>query len=225
MIPLIGVVGESGAGKTTLIVKLIRELTVRGFQVAAIKHSRHEVSMDQPGKDTALMQEAGATAVALVCSGRVFLRLDAPEPWTAEDIVLRLFPRADLVLVEGFREEKIPKIAVLRKQLPESGEPAKGVIAVVSDSEIPAKLPRYLPGQINEIADLLEDYIKRLGKKRDVKLCVNGKKIFIKPFIKDFFLKTISAMVESSKARPMPAVSRFSLTSRREKRRKKNNIP
>lgn len=199
MIPILGFVGKSGSGKTTLILSLIRELARRGYRVAAIKHTRHPVDIDQPGKDSALMHEAGAAAVALCSENRLAMYLDPKEPWAPENIVTKLFPEVDLCIVEGYSEAALPRIAVVRKGMAETLPDVKGLIAVVTDLELASELPRYTFDQISAIADLLEGYIKRLGPKREVKLYVNEKKVFIKPFIKDFFLKTISAMVDSLK--------------------------
>ena len=73
----------------------------------------------------------------------------------------------------------------------------KGLIGVVTDTKIKTERPVFGFEQVKQIADLIEVYIKRQGPKRNVRLFVNEKAIFIKPFIKDFFLKTISAMVDS----------------------------
>jgi len=199
MIPAIGIVGPSGTGKTTLIAKLIAELKGRGYVIAAIKHTRHLIDMDKPGKDSQIMHQAGANAVAVASSGRVTMYMDTDQPWQPDDIAARLFPEVDLVLVESFSEAAVPKIAVIRKEVSLEVPDKKGLIALVTDFEIETKLKCYSHEQVAEISDLIEDYIRRLGPKRDVRLYINGKKIFIKPFIKDFFLKTISAMVDSLK--------------------------
>jgi len=199
MIPVIGLAANSGAGKTTLIGKLIEELSKRGYKVAAIKHSRHKVDLDREGKDTALMSDAGAVAVSLASRGKVAMYMEVDEEWPPEDIVAKLFPAVDLVLVEGFGKAAIPRLAIVRKGVAEEMPDAKGLIGVVTDMEIQTDLPAFSFDQVTEITDLVETYIKRKGHKRDVKLFVNEKRVFIKPFIKDFFLKTISAMVDSLK--------------------------
>jgi len=199
MVPIIGIVGRSGEGKTTLLSKVIEEISSRGYEVAAIKHSRHPVEIDHQGKDSMKMSQAGAKAVAVASQGRVAMYMGTDQEWLPEDIAAKLFPEADLVLVEGFSQARIPKIGVLRKDQSREIMEKKGLIALVTDVEIETSLPCYSPEQITEIGDLLEGYIRRLGPRREVRLYVNEKKIFIKPFIKDFFLKTISAMVDSLK--------------------------
>jgi molybdopterin-guanine dinucleotide biosynthesis protein MobB len=199
MVPLIGLVGKSGSGKTTLMTALIRELKARGHKVAAIKHTRHEADIDRPGKDSALYREAGAAAVALASPDTIAMHMPAEGAWDPEEIAKKLFPRVDVVLVEGFGDAAIPRIAVMRKGVAEEAPNPRGLIAVAADYKPEVKVPVIPLDDVKAIAGLVETYIRRLSKKRDVALFVNERRIFIKPFIKDFFLKTIAAMVETLK--------------------------
>ena len=112
---VIGFAGWSGAGKTTLIVRLIPELNRRGFSVSTIKHAHHNFDLDQPGKDSYEHRAAGAEEVLVASANRVALMRElrgAPEPSLAE--LLRLLKNVDLVLVEGFKRDPLPKIEVFR---------------------------------------------------------------------------------------------------------------
>jgi GTPase SAR1 family protein len=74
MIPKVFIfVGHSGAGKTTLIEKLLRELSGRGLRVATIKHAHHKVVLDTPGKDSWRYKQAGAVMSMLVTSNELRL--------------------------------------------------------------------------------------------------------------------------------------------------------
>ncbi|MGB6327198.1 MAG: molybdopterin-guanine dinucleotide biosynthesis protein B, partial [Methylocella sp.] len=100
---VIGLAGWSGAGKTTLIVKLIPYLRERGIVVSTLKHAHHAFDVDQPGKDSYLHREAGAREVLVASSRRFALMHElrgAEEPGLAE--LLRRMSPADLILVEGF---------------------------------------------------------------------------------------------------------------------------
>ena len=68
-VPIISIVGNSGAGKTTFLEKLIRQLKRRGYRVATIKHDTHNFQMDHPGKDTYRLAEAGSDIVMISASG------------------------------------------------------------------------------------------------------------------------------------------------------------
>ncbi len=112
---VIGFAGWSGAGKTTLIVRLIPELNRRGLSVSTIKHAHHNFDLDQPGKDSYEHRAAGAEEVLVASANRVALMRElrgAPEPSLAE--LLRLLKPVDLVLVEGFKRDPLPKIEVFR---------------------------------------------------------------------------------------------------------------
>jgi molybdopterin-guanine dinucleotide biosynthesis protein B len=112
---IIGLAGWSGAGKTTLVKRLIPALAARGVAVSTVKHAHHDFDVDQPGKDSYEHRQAGAREV-LVASARRFALMhelrDAAEPPLAE-LLARLAP-VDLVLVEGFKREALPKLEVHR---------------------------------------------------------------------------------------------------------------
>ncbi len=112
---VIGLAGWSGAGKTTLIVKLIPVLRARGLTVSTLKHAHHAFDIDKPGKDSFLHREAGATEVLVASANRFALMHElrgAPEPRLAE-LLVRLGP-VDLVLVEGFKRDAHAKIEIFR---------------------------------------------------------------------------------------------------------------
>src|SRR5579859_6507831 len=101
---IIGLAGWSGSGKTTLVAGVIPVLVRRGLKVATVKHAHHDFDTDQPGKDSWLHRQAGASEVAIVSSRRwavVHELGGAPEP-ALEDMLQKLCP-VDLVIVEGFK--------------------------------------------------------------------------------------------------------------------------
>ncbi len=113
----IGLAGWSGAGKTTLIARLVPELIARGLTVSTIKHAHHAFDVDKPGKDSWVHREAGATEVLVASDARFALMHElrgAPEPTLAE-LLGKLAP-VDLVIVEGFKRDPHPKIEVWRAE-------------------------------------------------------------------------------------------------------------
>jgi molybdopterin-guanine dinucleotide biosynthesis protein B len=154
---VIGLAGWSGAGKTTLLVKLIPVLRQRGLTVSTLKHAHHAFEVDQPGKDSFEHRQAGATEV-LVASRRRWalireLREEA-EPGL-RDLLQRLSP-VDLVVVEGFKSERHPKIEVHRAA---NGKPflfrdIPNVRAVAADGPVPgAAVPVVELNDVDRIAD------------------------------------------------------------------------
>lgn len=137
---VIGLAGWSGAGKTTLVVRLVPELVRRGLSVSTMKHAHHGFDVDQPGKDSFRHREAGATEV-LVASERRWALMhenrDQPEPSAVE--LMRQMTPVDLLIVEGFKREGHDKLEIHRR---ETGKPLlypndPKIVAVLSDEALP----------------------------------------------------------------------------------------
>ncbi|MET0028000.1 MAG: molybdopterin-guanine dinucleotide biosynthesis protein B [Candidatus Thiodiazotropha sp.] len=140
-VPLLGFAAYSGTGKTTLLKQLIPGLRARGLRVGVIKHTHHQVEVDQPGKDSYELRKSGAARVLLASSRNWALMADEPqerEP-TLPLLLDRLDLRSlDLVLVEGFRHLEFPKIELHRPSL---GKPLihpqdPSVIAIACDEPL-----------------------------------------------------------------------------------------
>ena len=117
---VLGFAGFSGSGKTTLLRQLIARCKARGLRVGIIKHTHHEFDIDHPGKDSYELRHAGAARIAVGSSQRWALIVERPsprEPTLAEMLELMTGDALDLVLVEGFRHERFPKIEVHRPVL------------------------------------------------------------------------------------------------------------
>ena len=160
-IPLFGITGYSGSGKTTLLEKLIPELIARHIRVSVIKHSHHNMQVDKEGKDSWRMKEAGSSQVILANDERWAIMTETPKP-VSLDYLAQQFDRTltDLVLVEGFKQEQIPKILLHRqemtKPLPEIDE---YVLAVATN--YPLEIDRTLLdiNRIPKIADFIENWL------------------------------------------------------------------
>lgn len=141
---VIGLAGWSGAGKTTLLCRLIPELVGRGLRVSTVKHAHHAFDVDQPGKDSWLHREAGATEVMIGSARRWALMhelRDAAEPELPA--LLAQMTRVDLVLVEGFKRGPHRKIEVHRaslgKALLHPGDAS--VVAMAADPVMACSVP------------------------------------------------------------------------------------
>jgi molybdopterin-guanine dinucleotide biosynthesis protein B len=156
---IIGLAGWSGSGKTTLITKLLPRLIARGCRVSTLKHAHHGFDLDQPGKDSFMHRVAGATEV-VISSARRFAILhelrEEPE-WDLPNLLDKLSP-VDIVLVEGFKREKVPKLEVYRAA---NGKPLlhpddDWIVAVAADGALPqASVPVIPLDDIEKIADVL----------------------------------------------------------------------
>ena len=105
--PAVGFVGSSGSGKTMLIERIVPLLAARGVRVGVLKHAKQNFDVDQPGKDSYRLREAGASEVLIASQRRWALLAEEPEP-EAEPRLARTLARftpgeLDLVLVEDSR--------------------------------------------------------------------------------------------------------------------------
>lgn len=166
-IPVLGFVAVSGTGKTTLLSRVIPALRTRGVRCAVIKHSHHDFEVDVPGKDSHRLRKAGAGQVLLASPYRTFWVAEgdgATEPGL-NDLLQHLDTASlDLVLVEGFRAEQIPKLEIHRAALaaPLISREDPHVIAVVTDVElsgVPA-LPLLPLNNPQAVADFILDWMR-----------------------------------------------------------------
>ncbi len=153
---IFGFAGWSGSGKTTLIEKLIPLFVQRGLKVSLVKHAHHSFDVDQPGKDSYRHRHAGCSEVLVTSSKRWVLMHElrgAPEPGFAE-LLARVSP-CDLLLVEGYKREKLPKLEVYRASVGESllHPQDPDIVAVASDKRIETKLPQFDLDDPRGIAD------------------------------------------------------------------------
>ena len=158
--PLIGIAGWKNSGKTTLVTRLVTEISGRGLRVATIKHAHHSFQIDDGETDSARHRRAGASQVAIVSPSRwaVVRELgDLAEP-KLEEIIARLEP-CDLIIVEGYKRAPFPKIEVRRTASLDKGHLSDGdqyIIAIAADHPIPdAVLPVFDLDAIARIADFI----------------------------------------------------------------------
>lgn len=99
--------GYKNSGKTTLITRLIPELTRRGYKVAVIKHDGHDFESDVPGTDSYRHQKAGAYGTAVFSSNRMLITKECKN--IDETKLMGAFPEADIILIEGLKNSSYPK--------------------------------------------------------------------------------------------------------------------
>lgn len=155
---IFGFAGYSGSGKTTLIERLVPQIRTHGIKVSLIKQTHHDVDLDQPGKDSFRLRKAGCQEVMLASARRWILMHELrqePEPGLAE-LVTTLSP-CDLVLVEGFKRDPIPKLEVHRqasdKPLLHPQDP--WIVGIATDEPLATQLPQFDLDAVEEITTFI----------------------------------------------------------------------
>ncbi len=156
-IPVVCVVGLSGAGKTTFIERLIPVLTARGLRVGTLKHDVHGFEMDRPGKDSWRHKQAGAAVTVISSPNKIGMVKDTDRDQSI-GALLPLFEGVDLVLTEGYKREERPKLEVFRRTV--HAEPLctsdENLIGLISDEDLDLGVPRFSLDDLTGVADLLE---------------------------------------------------------------------
>ncbi len=132
---VIAVCGVKNSGKTTLLTKLVEEMSKQGFQVAVIKHDGHDFECDIKGTDSDRLKNAGAYGVAVFSRFRAFTHKEGCSE-TLEQMIEQ-FSEADLIFLEGMKESSYPKIEVVRRDI--SDKPIsnpQGRFLVATDWEV-----------------------------------------------------------------------------------------
>lgn len=158
---IFGITGWKNSGKTTLTVRLVEELTRRGWRISTVKHAHHDFDIDIEGTDSFRHRKAGAGEVAIVSARRWALmhELQGEEEPSLTQIIERLAP-CDLVLVEGYKRSPHKKIEARRRD-GRKGERLSpddpNVVAVASDHPAPEEsVPVFDLDDIPNIADFIE---------------------------------------------------------------------
>jgi molybdopterin-guanine dinucleotide biosynthesis protein B len=136
---IFGLAGWSGSGKTSLVKRLLPALISRGLTVSTVKHAHHEFDVDTKGKDSWEHRAAGAQEVMVSSARRWALMHEhrGAQEADLETLIGHMSP-VDLVLVEGFKTHRHPKLEIHRASL---GKPLlcrddPFIVAVASDAKV-----------------------------------------------------------------------------------------
>ena len=157
MLPVVSIVGKSGSGKTVLMEQLIAEFKRRGYKVAALKHTGGGMEIDHPGKDSWRFVQAGSDGVLISSPDKLAFIKSVDHDLNIEEIMPILGPEFDLILAEGFRKSKIPKIEVHRKELGDDllCSPQE-LSAIVTDGSLDTDVAQFPWGDTVAVADFIE---------------------------------------------------------------------
>ena len=158
---VICIVGRSQSGKTTLIEKLIPVLRNKGYRIGTIKHSHHIFDFDKSGKDSWRHKDAGAEAVIIASPGKIAM-VKNDHQGTLDSLV-EYFSDLDLVITEGYKGARKPKIEVVRAARHDDAllREDSYLVAVVTDADLKIEQPVFGLEDIDNLADFIEEqYLK-----------------------------------------------------------------
>lgn len=158
MIPVFSVVGnESNVGKTTVLCGIIKELKLRGYRVATIKHNVSGFELDYKGKDTWKHWRAGADIVAISSQNKMAIIEKLENEYSLDEIIDKITD-VDIIITEGYRNEHKPKLEVFRKEIGGGiNSRDEELFGIITDMPLNKNIKQFSFYQIKEVVDLIED--------------------------------------------------------------------
>ena len=158
--PVVSLVGNSNSGKTTLLEKVVRELKLRGYRVAVIKHSHHDFDIDQPGKDSWRLTQAGSDIVVISSPVKLALFERVTKDTPLEQIAALLTDKVDIILTEGYKHSNAAKILIAdTEQYQEQLYREEEILATVSTRSSAPGIPQFNFDDVTSIVNLLVEQI------------------------------------------------------------------
>ncbi|MFP3869892.1 MAG: molybdopterin-guanine dinucleotide biosynthesis protein B [Syntrophobacteria bacterium] len=205
---ILSIVGKSKVGKTSFLEALIAEMRWRGYRVGTIKHDVHDsFEIDHAGKDTWRHRQAGSQTVAISSPSRFAITKTLEEELDLDTIVATYFTDEDLVLTEGYKSGNKAKIEICRREVQPAPlcTQADRLVAVASDFSITAGVPCFDLGDVSGLADFIEERFLSHIARSNVVLRLDGRKLPVKSFVKEFLMGGIVGMVSTLRGYEDPA--------------------
>ncbi len=193
--------GQSKSGKTTFLEGLVRELNSRRYKIGTLKHTSHSFEMDSRGKDSYRLKNSGSVIGGLFTDDCVNIFRDFNERKDLERFIEDTFHDMDLVLIEGYKVGRYPKIVILKgRDQEELKEYSRDeIIAVAGEAEIETELNYFGKYEVKKVADLLEiEFIKPYSE-QDIEIYIDGKPILLNDFVQKIVKNIINAIIASLK--------------------------
>ena len=169
--PILGFIGHSNSGKTTLLTRVIELLSSSGLNLGAVKHHHRTFTIDHQGKDSQRFTAAGALKTIITGPQQTALIEQTPEQIPLEKLAASYLNDLDLILVEGFKQTPMPKIEVQRRELNlplisrNDCHHDPNLIAVVSDRPQELDVPQFKPEAVTEICRFILNHFNLLKAK------------------------------------------------------------
>lgn len=156
---MISFVGRHNSGKTTVLTQVINHLSQLGYKTAVIKHTPHTLNIE-PRKDSERLYQAGADFVMATSPELAITYCRQEQEPDFSEILNQIPEDMDLIIVEGFKNEPLDKIEVLRQEIDPEPMLLPKTRALISDINLPVDLPVFSFSQVEEIADFILQFIK-----------------------------------------------------------------
>ncbi|OCG00191.1 molybdopterin-guanine dinucleotide biosynthesis protein B [Gilliamella sp. wkB112] len=156
---VLAVCGYSNSGKTTLLKEIITLLSKQGYKVAILKHAHHDIDIDLPGKDSYELRKAGASQTIIACDNRYAMVCETPNQPADLNALIHKFSDVDLILVEGFKDEPLPKIICHRSTTQKPLFIDEFTIAVACDKVLDLSIPQFNINQPQPIIEFIKNYL------------------------------------------------------------------
>lgn len=196
MVPVVAVVGYSNSGKTRVASFLVQSLSAQGYRVAAVKHCHDGHEIDRPGSDTSVLFNAGAAVVVASSPGQQ-TRIDRTSADASLEGIASAFGEAvDLIIAEGFKSSRAPKVLVAGN----NGPPPEvdQVIAVVGDAQPPLAVPQFAFDDLPSLALLVRERLLPIkGDGSSVTLVVDGVAIPLRRYPSSVLMNLLEGFLAS----------------------------
>ncbi len=150
---IIAISGVKNSGKTTLIKNIIPSLVKKGYKVATVKHDGHDFEPDVPNTDTYNHRKSGAYGVGIFSNNRFMV---TKEIKVEENELISLFPEADIIILEGFKNSEFLKIEIVRSSVSLNSVCSKNILGYVTDLDLETDLCKFELDDYEKIASVIE---------------------------------------------------------------------
>ena len=156
MTKVVGIVGWKDVGKTFFVTEIINLLVKKGYKVGTIKHAHHDFDIDKPGTDSFEHRQSGASEV-IISSSKRWAKIIENNNKTEKKLneLLREFNDVDLVIVEGFKKENLPKIEIIGQNSKIVNNEIKNVVAIVADQKTKSNIPLFMRNDVESLTEFI----------------------------------------------------------------------